>query len=330
MLRIVLFCVASGLALAQIPRVGTIDFYGLRTLPEAKLRQALRISEGDRLPASKGEVEDRLETIPGIVLARLEAVCCTGERAILYVGIEERGAPHFAFSDPPSGNALLPEAISDTYHDYLRAFADAARAGETSEDISLGHPLAANPPVRGWQQKLAAIAAANLNLLREVLKTSDRPDQRAAAAAIIGYAPTKRLVVSDLQQAMRDPDETVRANAMRALGPIAALGAHDPDLGIRVEPTWFVELLNSIVWSDRYRAAQALVSITEKRPPELLAYLRERALASLEEMARWKTPAHAEPAFVLAGRIAGVPEAEIRSAWTRGDRESVLRRLPKA
>jgi hypothetical protein len=30
------------------------------------------------------------------------------------------------------------------------------------------------------------------------------------------------------------------------------------------------------------------------------------------------------PAFVLLGRVAGMPEPEIQTAWTRGDRETVI------
>jgi hypothetical protein len=125
---------------------------------------------------------------------------------------------------------------------------------------------------------------------------------------------------------MQDPDESVRANAMRSLGAIAALARRDPNLGIRVEPTWFVELLNSLVWSDRVRAATALVTITESRAPGTMEELRKRALASLVEMARWKTLAHALPAFILVGRIAGLPEDRIHEAWNSGNRETVIKR----
>jgi hypothetical protein len=46
----------------------------------------------------------------------------------------------------------------------------------------------------------------------------------------------------------------------------------------------------------------------------------------LTEMARWKTLAHALPAFLLVGRIEGIPEAEIYDAWNRSDRDAVLRK----
>jgi hypothetical protein len=55
--------------------------------------------------------------------------------------------------------------------------------------------------------------------------------------------------------------------------------------------------------------------------------LRETALPSILEMARWKSLGHALPAFLIAGRMAGVPEEEILDAWTKGDREQVLGKL---
>ncbi len=118
----------------------------------------------------------------------------------------------------------------------------------------------------------------------------------------------------------------MRANALRALAAVAVLARTDPELGLRVEPTWLIEMLNSIFWSDRYRAACALVNLTEDRNPRILDHIRERALASLIEMARWKALTHALPAFLLLGRVGGLPESEIHEAWERGEREKVIAR----
>jgi hypothetical protein len=41
-------------------------------------------------------------------------------------------------------------------------------------------------------------------------------------------------------------------------------------------------------------------------------------------MARWRDLEHALPAFILAGRLAGLEENGIRAAWLSGDREAVL------
>src|SRR5205807_5342866 len=111
--RIILFLfVSAGACFCQGPKIGTIDFYGLHKVPEARVRKALGFAEGSPLPQSKGDVEEKITEVPGIVDAHLEAACCDDAgKAILYVGVEERGAPHFNLRSAPEGNAKLPEEI---------------------------------------------------------------------------------------------------------------------------------------------------------------------------------------------------------------------------
>jgi hypothetical protein len=323
--------IAAGLfwlwpAFAQGPEIGVIEIYGLRKLPEARLRQALGVKEGDPLPRSKGDAEEALEKLPGVVRARLEAACCEDGKAILYVGIEEPGAPRFEFREPPKEAVLLPEEIHDTYVRFLAALGEAVRSGETEEDLTEGHSRMKNAACRAQQEKFRDYAARYLDVLRDVLRNSFDEEHRAIAAYVIGYAEDKRAVIEDLQFALRDPDETVRNNAMRALAAIEVLSRRRPTLGIRIQPTWMVEMLNSLVWTDRTTAAVNLVNLTEDRDPETLAHIRDRALGALLEMAAWKHLGHALPAFILLGRVTGMKEEEIQEAWRAGDRERVLAR----
>lgn len=311
------------------PRLGVIDFYGVRRVPVERLRKALGVKEGDILPSSKGEVEDRLEAVPGVVRVRLEATCCEEGKAILYVGIEEKGATPFELRPDPERGTILPHEIHVAYHGFLIAVAQAVQRGETGEDLTRGHSLMADQGARAWQQEFVGLAEKHLDVLRTILRDSADEEQRAIAAYVIGYAPVKRLVVDDLQYAMRDPDPTVRSNAMRALAAISVLAARDPELGIQVSTTWFVEMLNSLYWTDRNNAAVALVNFTEKRDQRLLRHIRERALPALAEMARWKHLPHALPAFILLGRAAGMEEKEIQDAWSSGNREPVIQRALK-
>ena len=152
-----------------------------------------------------------------------------------------------------------------------------------------------------------------------MLRNGSDPEQRAIAAAIINYAPDKKAVLDDLQYAMQDPDEAVRANAMRAVNAIAVLAAKRPDLGLRIPSTWFVEMLNSIALSDRTRAAAALVNLTDKDAKATLEQIRARALPSVVEMARWRTLRFALPAYILIGRMAGMTEPQIEESWTKGE-----------
>ena len=324
----------AGLAAAQTPRlsaenygpprIGVIDFYGLNRVPEARVRKAVGVTEGDFLPSSKGDAEERLDQIPGIVESHLEAVCCDAGKMILYIGVEEKGAPHFDLRDAPESAVTLPESITAAYRELLDALSAATRRGTTAEDLTRGHVLMADPLAREIQEKFPEIAKDHLRELRDVLRNSQDEDQRAAAAYVIGYAPKKAEVVDDLQYALRDSDSGVRANAVEALLAVAVYAKLNPEAGIKIQPTWFIEMLNSLSWSDRDHALRALQLLTDGRDPSVLDQLSQRALASLAEMSRWKTLAHALPAFVLTGRVAGLSEQQIQDAWTRGDRESVI------
>jgi hypothetical protein len=321
---ICLYLLAAALLPAQAPRIGDIEFYGLHKLTEQKLLHTLHIQPGGVLPPSKGDLEDELEKIPGVVLSHVEAVCCDKGRTTLFIGIEEKGAPHLAYHSPPSGDVSLPQTLADTYQKFLQTVRDAAHRGSTAEDLTNGHSLMADPDARELQFEFADYAELHLPLLRDVLRDSSDEDQRAIAAMVIGYAKDKKDVVNDLEYALQDSDEAVRANAMRALNAIAVLARLQPQLGIKVSPTWFVELLNSIVLGDRTHAANVLVTLTEKDAGDALDQIRERALDSVVEMARWKVLTYALPSFILVGRLAGMNEAEIQKAFAAGDRQSVI------
>jgi hypothetical protein len=321
-------------AAGQYQRVGIIDFYGLRHVTEDRARAALEIREGDLLALDAADdavarAERRLASLPGVVNARIERVCCAEGRSILYVGIEEQGAPTFRFRPAPRGRIRLPADVVQAGRDFDAALEDALRTGDTAEDHSSGHALMHYPRARAAQERFIAFADRDLKLLRDVLRHSSDPEHRARAAQILGYAGDKRAVVDDLVYAMADLSDAVRNAAMRALGIIAAFAARSPARAIRVPATPFVDRLNSPVWTDRNKASLALMELSANREPTLITALRERALASLIEMARWKYEGHARPAFLLLGRIAGWPEAEISAAWDRRDREGVIQAARK-
>lgn len=315
---------APALALAQNPVIGVIDFYGLHEVSQARVREVLGVSEGDELPHSRVGTEEELEEIPGVVQARLQATCCEEGKAVLYVGIEERGAPHFEFHDPPTGDVELPEEIHDTYVLFVAALGQAVRDNDTAEDLTNGHSLMANPACRARQEQFLKEAADHLDVLRDVLRNSHDEEHRAIAAYVIGYASDKKVVVDDLLYALRDEDETVRDNAMRSLAAIEVLARLKPTLGIKIPPTWLIEMLNSLIWTDRTVAAANLVNLTEGRDPEILDQLRDRALPALIDMAGWKHLPHSLPAFILLGRVLGMEEPQIQKAWSDGDRDKLL------
>ena len=203
------------------PTIGIIDYYGLNKVTRDRIQKGLGFKEGDPFPASKAEVEGRLDQIPGIVESHLEAVCCDEGKIVLYVGIEERGAVHFDLREPPEGEVTLAPEIMTLYRRYFDAFEQAVRRGSTAEDLTHGHSLMADPLVREIQLEFPAVAEAHLGELRNVLRNSADDEQRGIATFLIGYAPKKDQVAQDLQFALRDADPGVRANAARAIVALA-------------------------------------------------------------------------------------------------------------
>jgi len=308
----------------QIPPIGIIDFYGLRSVSERQVREAIQIKEGDSLSSPPKEAEGRLHSLPGVAEASIGLVCCDAGKAIIYVGVREKGTPAIQFRPAPRGTALLPQDVIQAKEDYQKVFYEAVLKGNSGEDHSSGHALSNDPATRAIQERFITFAARDLKLLRDVLRHSDDAEHRALAAQVIAYTANKQAVVNDLVEAMRDPADGVRNNAMRALAVMAGSAPQTDKNQIRIPVRPFIEMLNGIEWTDRNKSSWALLRLTEKRDPAVLSELRQKALPSLIEMARWKSSGHAYAPFTLLGRVVGLPEDEITAAWERGDRASFI------
>jgi hypothetical protein len=311
------------------PRVGLIEVYGTRKVSPEKIKAALGARPGDPMP-SRLDAEDRIDKVSGVVVSRVEAACCDGKNMVLYVGIEERDSPHVDYHANPTGDVTLPADLFAGYRTFLDEVAGSIRGRNADEDLTQGYSLMKDPESRRLQQSFIPAVTANLPVVDRVLRESADPEQRAAAVYLLQYGPrdphTIKIIINGLQYGLRDDDDNVRENAMRALKAVAVGAKLHPEQQIHLEPTWLVELMNSVVWSDRRDASRALVNLTENRDADTLALLRERALLSVLEMARWHDMTAALPGFILAGRLAGLDEAAIKAAWVNGDREAVLKR----
>ena len=311
--------------MAQLPPIGSIDFYGARKTTHAQMRDALGLSVGDSISAlTLFSVTARLTELPGVASAAVDPVCCEGGKTMLYVGIAEEGAPAVKLHSPPEGASRLSADVVSLgqAHDY--AHQRAIMRGIFSEDISEGHALGSDSTVRMIQRRFATVAASNLDSLRAVLRTSADAAHRALAAQIMGYASNKQSVVEDLVYAMRDPASEVRNNATRALALIAGLAQRRPELGIRVPYEPFIDLLNALTWTDRNKASLALMQLTESRDPAMLAALKARAFDAIVDIAQWSNPGHAMAGVFMLARIAGISDAEAYAMFERGEKEKIV------
>jgi hypothetical protein len=324
--------VASADLAAQKLEIGIVDFYGLNRVPAVQIRRALTISEGDsfaivddKRPAFLAESEQDLSKVPGVSRVRANLVCCDAGRAILYIGILEDGANDLRFRGAPQGAERLSADIVDAERQYSQALSAAIQRGDAGEDDSQGHALAHDSAARAAQERFVRYAARDLPQLRTVLRNSADAEHRALAAQVLGYVADKQSVVDDLVAAMSDPAEGVRNNAMRTLLVFAAANPASARRVPRVPFAPFVSLLNSLVWTDRNKAAGALSQLTAKRDPALLESLRTQSIMPLAEMARWKSASHAIAAYFILARIAGYSDTEAQGYWDRGEREVVIK-----
>ena len=310
------------------PRVGLIEVYGARKVSNEKIRSAIQSKVGDRLP-SREDAEERIDKLSGILASRVEAVCCLNHGTVLYVGVSERDAPHLEFNPAPTGEVKLPNSLFEDYRSLLDNVEASIRGRNADEDLTNGYSLMADPQSRELQQSFLPAVEQNLVAINSVIRESADPEQRAAAAYLLQYGPRgPRLIktsIDALQSALRDREDLVRQNAVRSLHAIEVGAKLHPEQALHLQLTWFVELMNSVVWSDRHNASLVLVDLTESRDPATLQLLRDRALPSVLEMARWHDLQHALPAFILAGRLAGMDEKTIKQAWVSEDRETVLK-----
>ena len=106
------------------------------------------------------------------------------------------------------------------------------------------------------------------------------------------------------------------------IAPAFAQQAPDRKIEVRADP--FVELLNSLTWTDRNKSSLALMALTESREPALLSALRQKALPALIEMARWKSRGHAVASVMILGRVAGIPENDLISAAAKGSHATIV------
>lgn len=315
----------------QVPPIGIVNFYGLRTVTEQQARQALTFKEGDSLSISDDDLQHRiadsqrrLEALPGVMHARLNFLCCESGGTILYVGIQEAGVPALEFRKAPDGAERLPQDVFEAGKAFEQALSQAVIKGDAREDDSKGYALFHDSSCRAIQERFVKFAARDLPLLEKVLRNSGDAGQRALAAEIIGYAKDKPATIPLLAYGMADPDSNVRNNSMRALGVIARFARKHRDAQIQIPAEPFVAMLNSLDWTDRNKSSLALLELTDKRDPAILKEMREEAVGSLVDMARWKGAGHAYAPFVLLGRAAGMNEDQIQKAWDQNDRESVI------
>jgi hypothetical protein len=326
----ILTVAAPAFAQDQSTRIAAFDFYGLDGLDVNRVRTALPFREGALLsPGSKAEMVRRVKKAitqaTGREVSDVAAVCCDNSgRSIIYIGLRRKPVRQTLYNSAPRGSTGLPSAALKIHREVETAWLNAMKKGVTGEDDSQGYALSLDPETRTKQLALHAYVSRHSPVVMNVLASSRSVEHRQIAAEMLGYADRSPQQIAALIHASRDIDEGVRNNAIRAL---AVLARSSSEASASIPGECFVSLLNSGVWTDRNKSAELFSILTAQRDPTLLACLREQALTSLIEMARWSYPGHSHGARLILGRIAGIEESSLIAILARQEVEPIINAL---
>jgi hypothetical protein len=313
-------------------RIGEIDFYGYGGLDLDRIRAELPVREGDDFPDSDDAFFDKINNIREAVRrvigkppTDIAVVCCDARgMRMIYIGLPGSSMRNLPYNPPPQGTVCFPARVTDLYQLTMEASSRAVRSGSSKEDRSKGYALSTDPELRAKQLATRKYAIGHERLVRNVLALSQDAEQRTAAAHILGYTRQSKEQISALVRASHDVDDSVRNNAIRALGVLAE---SSPKVAVRIPAAGFVAMLNSGSWTDRNKAGFLLDELSKRRDPRLLSQLRSQALDSLIEMVRWRSRGHADFARILLGRIAGIEETRLQQLVETEQVDQIIKAL---
>jgi HEAT repeats len=328
---IMLLLVAVAAGQNRPMRLAEIEFFGGTGLDLTRIRAAIPLRENNEfsseeaVPAAISQIKQAVERVAGRPPSDVEMVCCDEQgRWTFYVGLAGHFTRNIAYNPSPKGSVRLPAYVVNLYEQSMDALDEAVRQGKSREDDSGGFAISEYPPLRAKQLAIREYALQHVRLISQVLKSSQDARQRRVAAQVLGYARQSKEQIAALVHASRDEDETVRNNAVRALG---VLTRSDTKVAARIPAAGFVEMLNSGEWTDRNKAGILLELLSQRRDRQLLMRLRSQALESLLEMARWRSRGHAHSALVLLGRMAGIEESRLQQLVLNGEGEQIIKAL---
>ena len=310
--------------------VGAIDFYGRDGVNVDLIRAALPLRVGDQLSHGSKErivrrVKKAIRQATGREVSDVAPVCCDdGGKLIVYIGLRNRSVNETLYNPSPRGSARLPRAALKINRDIEKTLLKAIEKGVSGEDDSQGYALSLDPETRTKQLALRAYVTRNSAIVMCVLASARNVEHRQIAAEMLGYADKSPKQIAALIRASHDVDDGVRNNAIRAL---VVLARSSSEASASIPGECFVGLLNSGLWTDRNKSAELLSVLTAHCDLTLLTCLREQALTSLVEMARWSLPGHANSARMMLGRIAGIDEKTLVGMVERKEVEPIVNAL---
>ena len=306
-------------------KIGAINYFGYGDLPLEKVRSALPLHTGDTLTYatfSRKPVNDAVLNAVGKTPTDVNVVCCDdSHRLLIFVGLPGSTSRPVPSNTAPSGTAHLDNKGLKLYEENKTVLAQAVARGSAGEDDSQGYMISKDPSLKAVNLAMRAYAVQREPELRNVLTNAGDPKQRRAAAELLGYVQRSPSQAKALSNAINDPDEEVRNNAVRALAVLVAVPGSE-QLQINVQP--LINLLYSGVWTDRNKASFLLLRMTAGPNPQVLRSLRKEAIGPLIEGASWTGDfGHTMPFLIILGRIGSIPDNKLNEMLKSNDTKDI-------
>ncbi|HSB15902.1 MAG TPA: hypothetical protein VLE22_15700, partial [Bryobacteraceae bacterium] len=219
MLRFLPLFLAAACSVAQPQRgpIAAIEFYGAAAVDYTRLRAAFPFQVGDIFELKEATFQDRSPEFQKLISRNRISVAPVFipdlNGWVLYVDVEPPDTSPAFWNPAPAETEKLPAKIVRLYEHAMDRYVNGGiHAGD---DTTNGYSLSKDPIMRSDELKLIEYARAHAKRIYSILKRSASPQDRIAAAWIAGYAPKGLDQLTALLHSVRDPDSTVRNNAIR-------------------------------------------------------------------------------------------------------------------
>jgi hypothetical protein len=238
----------------------------------------------------------------------------------LTVDIVDRGdEARMAFSPAPQQQIEDPAGLVAAWIEYEARAWELLRAGAL--DLSNGSRCRGgfhcalgfgHPELEAAEERFIAGVPAHLAALRDVLTRDADPEQRAAAAYLLAYAPTRERALEAVLPGVRDPSSLVRNNALRVLVEVQK----NADRAL-LPLDLLLEALRFPQTTDRNKAAYAILFTVRNEPERFRARVLAGAGDVLLEMAALAQPNNRDPALEILRALSGQDHGSDITAWRR-------------
>ena len=293
-----------------------VDIFGNTRTPESEILAILGAREGAEInPGVVTRLDEKLRASGKFAYSKVSSAGYGDRKSYLTVDVVEKGEEgRFRLRKAPEGTVAVPAELLDWVRRYEKAsFQMFQRRPKGLKDINEGHYLDSDPGIREYEEKMLEMVPAHHDVLVRALREDRDPEKRGKCATLLGWAKDKKAVIPPLEEALKDPEVQVRANAARSLIPIAYLSAHT---GIPFPLGPVLEQLHYPNSSDRTKAVALLLHLAGNE--ENHAAIRDGAGDVLVQMAGAKQPAQREHSLTLLVMVSGQNygrDAEKWKAW---------------